>query len=63
MISQREKGVYLAFCGAQITLAAPLFGLFYVGNDFLRVGAVEGGGVDLGQHRADSCTGAARWKP
>jgi putative colanic acid biosynthesis UDP-glucose lipid carrier transferase len=37
MISQREKGVYLAFCTAQITLAVVLFGLLYLGNDLLRV--------------------------
>lgn len=37
MISQREKGVYFAFCTAQITLAVLLFALFYFGNDLLRV--------------------------
>lgn len=37
MISQREKGVYFAFCTAQITLALLLFGLVYLGNDLLRV--------------------------
>lgn len=47
MISQREKGVYLAFCGAQITLAVLLFGLFYVGNDFLRVSWLAAPGAYL----------------
>ena len=37
MISQREKGVYLAFCAGQLALAALVFGLFYVVNDWLRV--------------------------
>ena len=47
MISQREKGVYFAFCGAQITLAVLLFGLFYVGNDFLRVSWLAAPGAYL----------------
>lgn len=38
MISQREKGIYLSFCTAQILLALVLFGAFYVANDFLRGG-------------------------
>jgi len=37
MISQREKGVYLAVCVGQLGLAALVFGLFYVVNDWLRV--------------------------
>jgi len=37
MISQREKGIYLSFCAAQITLALILFGVFYAANDLLRV--------------------------
>lgn len=36
MISQREKGIYLSFCTAQISLALLLFGLFYLANDFFR---------------------------
>jgi putative colanic acid biosynthesis UDP-glucose lipid carrier transferase len=36
MISQREKGIYLSFCTAQIVLALLLFGLFYLANDFFR---------------------------
>lgn len=36
MISQREKGIYLSFCAAQITLALVLFGVFYAANDLLR---------------------------
>jgi len=37
MISQREKGIYLSFCAAQITLVLVLFGVFYAVNDFVRV--------------------------
>jgi exopolysaccharide biosynthesis polyprenyl glycosylphosphotransferase len=37
MISQREKGLYLAFCTAQTGLAVGLYGVFYLVNDFLRV--------------------------
>ena len=36
MISQREKGIYLSFCTAQILLALLLFGLFYLANDIIR---------------------------
>ena len=36
MISQREKGIYLSFCTAQIVLALLLFGLFYLANDVIR---------------------------
>jgi putative colanic acid biosynthesis UDP-glucose lipid carrier transferase len=36
MISQREKGIYLSFCTAQILLALLLFGLFYLANDLIR---------------------------
>lgn len=37
MISQREKGVYLAVCAGQLALAALFFGVFYLVNDWLRV--------------------------
>ena len=37
MISQREKGIYISFCAAQIALVLLLFGVFYVANDFVRV--------------------------
>jgi exopolysaccharide biosynthesis polyprenyl glycosylphosphotransferase len=36
MISQREKGIYLSFCAAQIVLALALFALFYLANDIIR---------------------------
>jgi hypothetical protein len=37
MISQREKGIYISFCAAQIALVLLLFGAFYLANDFVRV--------------------------
>ena len=37
MISQRERGVYLAMCVAQLGLAALVFALFYALNDLIRV--------------------------
>ncbi len=36
MISQRENGVYLVFCSAQIALSAVAFALFYAINHFFR---------------------------
>ena len=47
MISQREKGIYLSFCTAQILLALLLFGLFYLANDFFRGGWLPAPGAYL----------------
>ncbi len=47
MISQREKGIYLSFCTAQILLALLLFGIFYMANDVFRGGWLPAPGAYL----------------
>jgi len=47
MISQREKGLYFAFCMAQIGLAVALYGLFYLVNDQIRMSWLAAPGAYL----------------